>query len=584
MDTQEKRKRIPYGMTNFEEIRLEGCYFVDKTPYIERIEQANKYFFFIRPRRFGKTSLISMLQSYYDIESKNRFEELFGNLYIGSHPTRERNAYLVICLDFSQVSGQLQEYRKAMDDHCALRFHSFCQRYQKYFATGFTEKVQRMEGAVTQLGAIVEECARVGKKIFLFIDEYDHFTNDILSSEGLLDTYESETHREGYLRQFFNAVKGGTNTSISRCFITGVSPVTMDDVTSGFNIGSNYSSANEFNGMVGFTESEVRAMLDYYATTCPFHHTTDELIAWMRPWYDNYCFAPRLFGKEMMFNSNMVLYFIDKYIQNGGEMPENMLDVNIRTDYSKLRMLIRRDKEFTNDASVIQTIVEQGYITGKIAESFPARAITQPQNFISLLYYFGMLTFGGIERGIYKLVIPNEVVREQLYKYLLEMYNENHLVQEDYKRNDLASRLAFEGEWKPYFSYIAECMGRYSSTRDIQKGEAFVHGFTLAMTTLNDFYRPLSESDANKGYADIFLCPLLEIYRDIAHSYIVEFKYVKLNEGESMIEQRRKEAIEQSKRYAQSDIVRSQLGATRLHSLVIVFYGMEMRVCEEVVE
>jgi hypothetical protein len=190
----------------------------------------------------------------------------------------------------------------------------------------------------------------------------------------------------------------------------------MDDVTSGFNIGSNYSSANEFNGMVGFTEGEVRAMLDYYATTCSFHHTTDELIAWMRPWYDNYCFAPRLFGKEMMFNSNMVLYFIDKYIQNVVEMPENMIDVNIRTDYSKLRMLIRRDKEFTNDASVIQTIVEQGYITGKIAESFPARAITQPQNFISLLYYFGMLTFGGIERGIYKLVIPNEVVREQLYK------------------------------------------------------------------------------------------------------------------------------------------------------------------------
>jgi hypothetical protein len=523
-----------------------------------------------------------MLQNYYDVENSHRFQELFGDLYVGSHPTAERNSYLIIRLDFSQVSGPLNEYRKAMDDHCALRFHTFCQRYQKYFAPGFAEKVQQLDGAVTQLGAIAEECARVGKKIFLFIDEYDHFTNDILSSDLQLDTYESETHREGYLRQFFNAVKGGTNTSISRCFITGVSPVTMDDVTSGFNIGSNYSSANEFNGMVGFTEGEVRTMLDYYATTCSFHHSTDELIAWMRPWYDNYCFAPKLFGQEMMFNSNMVLYFIDKYIQNGCEMPENMLDVNIRTDYSKLRMLIRRDKEFLNDASVIQTIVEQGCILGRVAESFPARTITQPQNFVSLLFYFGMLTFGGLERGMHKLVIPNEVVREQLYKYLLEMYNENSLMQEDYKRNELASRLAFDGEWAPYFSYIAECIGRFSSTRDIQKGEAFVHGFTLAMTSLNDFYRPLSETDANKGYADIFLRPLFEVYRNIAHSYIVEFKYVKLSEGEPMIDLRREEAVSQLKRYAESDIVRSQLGGTQLHSLVIVFYGMEMRVCEEV--
>ena len=191
------------------------------------------------------------------------------------------------------------------------------------------------------MDVLYHECERAGQKIYLFIDEYDHFTNAILSDADSLRRYTEETHKEGYLRAFFNKVKAGTYSSIKRCFITGVSPVTMDDLTSGFNIGTNYSLSSKFNQMMGFTEAEVREMLAYYSTKISFNHTIDELIGLMKPWDDNYCFAQECYGETTLYNSNMVLYFVKNYIDNNGRVPRNMIESNIRIDYKKLRMLIR---------------------------------------------------------------------------------------------------------------------------------------------------------------------------------------------------------------------------------------------------
>ena len=389
-----------------------------------------------------------------------------------------------------------------------------------------------------------------------------------------------ETHGEGYLRAFFNKIKAGTYSSIERCFITGVSPVTMDDLTSGFNIGTNYSLTPEFNEMIGFTEEEVREMLTYYSTNSPFRHTVDELMEIMKPWYDNYCFAQDCYGETTMYNSNMVLYFVKNYIDNG-KAPREMIEDNIRIDYEKLRMLIRKDKEFAHDASVIQTLVSQGYITGELKKGFPAVNITNPDNFISLLYYFGMLTISGIDKGKTELTIPNLVVQEQLYTYLLNTYNDADLNFSSYEKSELSSQLAYDGNWQAYFSYIADCLKRYASQRDKQKGEFFVHGFTLAMTAQNRFYRPISEQDTQAGYVDIFLCPMLDIYSDMKHSYIVELKYAKYRDSENRVEELRQEAIAQANRYADTDTVKQAIGSTQLHKIVVVYKGMEMRVCEE---
>lgn len=574
-------KLLPYGMMNFAVIRRDDYYYVDKTSFIPLIERSDRFFFFIRPRRFGKSLTLNMLQHYYDVNAKDKFDALFGDLYIGKHPTKDRNSYLVLKLNFSLVSAELHNYRKGLDDHCSIVFDYFCDVYADYLPEGIKEKMQAKDGAVNQLEYLYMECAKVNRKIYLFIDEYDHFTNTILSDADSLNRYTDETHKTGYLRAFFNTVKSGTDSSIERCFITGVSPVTMDDLTSGFNIGTNYSLSSEFNEMMGFTEDEVRQMLAYYSTTCHFNHSIDEIIEIMKPWYDNYCFAPESYDTTTMYNSNMVLYFVKNYILYG-KVPRDMIEDNIRIDYEKLRMLIRKDKEFSHDASIIQTLVSQGYIAGELKRGFPAVSIVDPDNFISLLYYFGMLTVSGTHEGKTKLTIPNQVVREQLYTYLLNTYNEADLNFSNYERSELSSALAYRGEWLVYFDYIADCLKRYASQRDKQKGEFFVHGFTLAMTAQNRFYRPISEQDTQAGYVDIFLCPLLDIFPDMVHSYIIELKYAKYKDPESRVEELRREAVEQANRYADTDTVKRAVGNTRLHKIVVVYKGMEMRVCEEV--
>ena len=434
---REEAKRIPYGMMNFVAVREDNCYYVDKTRYIEKIEKANKYFFFIRPRRFGKSLTMSMLRHYYDINQIDKFDRLYGDLYIGKHPTPNHNKYLIIYLNFAVVNADLGNYRSALDAICNTEFNYFCDVYEQYLPKGIKEEMNKKNGCVEQLDHLYREARKTDAKIYLFIDEYDHFTNHILSDAARLDEYKGETHGTGYLRTFFDTIKSGTDSSIERVFITGVSPVTLDDLTSGFNIGTNYSLDYGFNQMVGFTEEEVRDMLTYYSQHYEFHHTVDELIEIMKPYYDNYCFSEEAYGETTMYNSNMVLYFLFKYIDNRCRIPKDTLDNNIRVDYNKLRMLIRKDKEFAHDASIIQTLVSKGFVTGELKEGFPAEDIARNDNFVSLLYYFGMVTIGGIHRGKPKFVIPNEVVREQVYTYLLDNYHDNHLEADSYELSRL---------------------------------------------------------------------------------------------------------------------------------------------------
>ena len=576
------RKRIPYGMQNFEDVIKEDCYYVDKTPFIEQIEESHKYFFFIRPRRFGKTLTLSMLENYYDINKKDKFDEIFGKLYIGQNPTPEHSTYLIIHLNFAEVAAGLDDYKDGLDNHCRLVFNFFCDIYAHILPADTKEGLEKLTDAVSQLRFLCQKCQEVGKKIYLFIDEYDNFTNMILAHEEHLMRYRNQTHGEGYLRQFFNTIKGAAGNTLGRVFVTGVSPVTMDDLTSGFNIGTNYSLSPKFNEMTGFTEEEVREMLDYYRSVLPFNHTTDELIKVMKPWYDNYCFAVKSYGKTTMYNSVMVLNFISNYIDNEYDIPDSMVETNIRIDYDKMRMLIRHDKEFAHDASIIQQLVTQGFVIGTLNENFPAERINDPDNFLSLLFYFGMVTIDGTYKGETKFIIPNEVVRDQMYTYLLDTYKENDLVYDRYSKGKLESKLAYDGQYKPYFEYIADCLKKYSSQRDKQKGEAFVHGFTLAMTSQNKFYRPISELDNDGGYADIFLSPLCDIYKDMVDSYIIELKYSKSQTTDEQVKKLFEEASAQISRYADSDMVREAVKTTKLHKLVVIYRGAEMVACEEI--
>ena len=574
-----KVKRIPYGMMNFVAVREDDCYYVDKTRFIEKVENANKFFFFIRPRRFGKSLTMSMLRHYYDINAADRFERLYGDLYIGQHPTPDHNKYLIIYLNFAVINADMGNYRSALDAICNTEFNYFCDVYAQYLPEGIKAEMNKKTGCVEQLDHLYKEARKTGARIYLFIDEYDHFTNHILSDAARLTEYKQETHGTGYLRTFFDTIKAGTDSSIERVFVTGVSPVTLDDLTSGFNIGTNYSLDYDFHEMVGFTEQEVRAMLTYYSQHHEFHHTVDELIEIMKPYYDNYCFAVKAYGKTTMYNSNMVLSFLYKYIDEGCELPQQMLEENIRVDYNKLRMLIRKDKEFAHDASIIQTLVSEGFVTGELKEGFPAENIAKDDNFISLLYYFGMVTIGGTYMGDTKFVIPNEVVREQIFTYLLDAYRENDLEYDSYDIRGKEQRMAYRGEFKPFFQFIADSIHTYASQRDRQKGEAFVHGYTLALTSQCRYYRPISELDNQGGYADVFLCPRYEVFTDMEHSYIIELKYLKSKATDAEVQAAVKEAEAQVCRYADTLNVNERIGHTQLHKVVVVYRGVEMVEC-----
>ena len=594
--TTEKPKRIPYGMQNWEGVRLDNCYYVDKTRFIAEIEASNNYFFFIRPRRFGKSLLMNMLRQYYDLRKADRFDRLFGDLWIGQHPTPTHNKYLVLYLNFSMVSGGIEGYEESLNSHVQIHTDDFCHRYADLLPPETLEGLKEKKSARAMIDHISAMARRSGQQIYLFIDEYDHFTNSILANPNTEAAYKAQTHGTGAFREFFNALKGGSDSAIKRLFITGVSPVTMDDLTSGFNIGTNYTTHPRFNAMVGFTEQEVREMIDYYRQFYTFNHTTDELIEVMKPWYDNYCFAVDCVDEPPLYNSDMVLYFMFNYIDRSGRIPKKMLDANIRTDYNKLRMLIRKDQGFEHNASIIQHIVETGTITAELKDHFPSEDITNPNNFVSLLYYFGMLSIADEYQEEVVFRIPNQVVREQMYGYLTRAYQENDLSVDEYRRSKLMSSMAWDGNWRPFFDYIAETLRRFSSQRDKAKGEAYVHGFTLAQTCLSNVYLPISELDAGPksviysedaeveagGYADIYLQPLLGIYPDLKHSYVIELKYLPGRATDADVARTREKAIAQLTRYAEAVAIESTYKPTTLHRLVLLWRGMELAVAEEI--
>ena len=263
-------------------------------------------------------------------------------------------------------------------------------------------------------------------------------------------------------------------------------------------------------------------------------------------------------------------------------IPDRMIDENIRVDYNKLRMLIRKDKEFRHDASIIQTLVSQGYVTGELKKGFPAENIANDDNFVSLLYYFGLVTIGGTLMGDTKFVIPNEVVREQIFTYLLDTYQENNLSYSGYDIGKKEQLMAYRGDFKPFFQYIADSIYTYASQRDRQKGEAFVHGYTLALTSQCRFYRPISELDNQNGYADIFLCPRYEVFTDMEHSYIIELKYLKSQATKAEVTAAVNQARTQVCRYAETLNVNDHIGHTTLHKVIVVYRGVEMVACDEV--
>ena len=579
-------KRLPYGINDFEAVIEQNQYYVDKTMYLPLLENQPSNIIFIRPRRFGKSIFLSMLHAYYDCSKKEKFQTLFGDLWVGKHPTPLQGRYQVLHLDFSYVGGSIDKLEENFDMYLRVKLDGFMRIYQEFYLTDFKEKFFKTDSATEKLALLQDEIATKSIPLYLIIDEYDNFTNTVLNEQGE-NVYWAITHADGFYRDVFKKFKG----MFERIFITGVSPVTLDDVTSGFNIGWHISTKPEFNQMLGFSLEEVRKMFAYYKEVGGIPATSDieVMIDEMKPWYDNYCFSEdALKNQSKVFNCDMVIYYLRNYMDRG-EAPKQMIDPNTMTDYNKMKKLLQLDKLDGDRKGIIRTIAETGQIVTSLENTFPASRLTNPQTFTSLLFYYGMLTIKDTFGDMLILGIPNNNVRKQYYGYLLEQYQEEKFVDLT-QMKILFTYMALEGKWRDALEAMAKAYEDVSSVRDGIESERNLQGFFMAYLNLNNYYYTAPELELNHGYCDFFLLPNLTHY-STKHSYILELKVLPKKDYEakpengklSKAEVQWQEAEEQIKRYAMAPRVEALRQGTTLHKIIMQFVAGKLVRMEEVV-
>ena len=585
-------KKIPYGISDYTRIIKENYYYVDKTRFIEQVELAPPFLFLIRPRRFGKSLWLNTMKAYYDVNEAATFDLLFGQTYIGQNPTDERNSYLVLSFNFSGVNPDIDKLESSFESHCSHCFDSFNWAYSSLLGSDYLDEYKQLNTTSDRLEFITRYCQQKNLSIYLFIDEYDNFANTILSKYGN-ESYQKLTHDEGFFRYFFNTIKLATTNvgaSLKKIFITGVSPVTLDDVTSGFNIADNICKNPRFNAIVGFTEAELVTMLNYYKAESKIDEPIENLLSVMREWYNNYCFAEEKIN-EKIYNSDMALYFMKNYLESG-VIPKDLIDSNIRIDYSKLRHLIILDKKVNGNFSTIKKIAEEGEVRANIVSSFPAEKLTARENFVSLLYYFGILTIDRVEEDELILTVPNLAIRTVLFSYLTEGFSEAEIFNlESMALSEMAHKMAYKGEWRPFFNYFAEQIYKQTSVRDYIDGEKTVQMFHLVYLNSANYFTVHSEAEMGKGFVDLWLQPNFIVRPNMKHCYIVELKYVPRsaeadakNPQSALVQQLTADANAQLTKYATDSRILASVGNTTLHLLRVIYCGWEMVSCEEVVK
>lgn len=587
---EQQVKLVPYGVADFATVIEQNLYYVDKTMFIPELEKQPRNLFFIRPRRFGKSIFLSMLYSYYDCTQSHKFQSLFGNLWIGQHPTPLQGKYQVLFLDFSQITGNIDKLETKFNSYLSINLDAFVRQYSEYYQAEM-EEILAQEDFEEKMELIFKAAKAHQYHLYLIIDEYDNFTNVILNERGE-NVYHAITHADGFYRDVFKKFKG----NFERIFMMGVSPVTLDDVTSGFNIGWNISIKPEFDEMLGFSTTDVVEMFTYYKEhgSIPVDSDIDAIVNDMKPWYDNYCFAKQALKKKTrMFNCDMVLYYLRNYM-DAGCPPEEMIDPNTRTDYGKMKKLLQFDKLDGERKGIIRKIAEEEQIVTQLYESFSAYQIPKAEIFPSLLFYYGMLTIKGTRGSKLILGIPNNNVRKQYYGYLEEEYQAKAYVDVN-QLTDYYYDMAYDGKWEEGLRFMADAYAKVSSVRDGIEAERNLQGFFMAYLNLNDYYITAPELELNHGYCDFFLLPDLTHYAS-QHSYILELKVLSkkdfsaIVEGEftedgkpmTKAEKQWREAVEQIHRYAEAPRVEALRQGTKLHLIIMQFEGWELKRMEEV--
>ena len=536
-------KKLPYGISNYEELIEDNYYYVDKTRYIEMLENlAEKRIMFLRPRKFGKTLFTSTLENYYDIKKKDKFEELYRDTYIGKYPTVLKNSYHILRFNFSGIDTSNEESTmKGFKSKTISSIRYFVQKYGLDFYINENENAENILDNLIKAFSI----QKANDKIYVIIDEYDHFANELLGFNT--SQFKTLVSKNGKVRKRYEVLKEGTETVIDRIFITGVAPITLDSLTSGFNIGTDLTQKKKFNEMLGFTENELIELMKAQEIS---KEKQAELLPIMKENYDGYKFS--LDGKERIYNSNMCLYFLNSYLENR-DMPRNLVDMNIASDYSKIGKMLDLCKG-EKRAEIIEKTVSGEGIMSEITQKFnPAMEFTDT-DLVSMLYYLGYLTIVGEELGVTELKVPNKVMREIYSDYFIKLLDDQAQMSIDNDEyNEILRQLALEGK----IDKITEILQKYLknlSNRDYQRfDEKYIKLIFYCISMNLKIYNVKSELEVQREYPDILLVP-----RDRSKGYnsvMIEFKYLKKGE-ESRLKEKQEEAKKQVLKYSNYDEIK----------------------------
>ncbi len=569
MDETPAYPHIPYGQADFRRIRLNRWLYVDKTRFLRRLEQEH-YAFLIRPRPFGKTLWVSLLENYYDRFWADDFDATFAGTDIGQSPTEERSRYVTLRFNFSMVDDKLETLEREFETHCHTELEGTLERHPDLFPEAALQRILTPQSITAKLGRLFRYAGDHDIPLYVLIDEYDNFANTVLAHDGA-EAYHSFTHGGGFFRSFFATLKGGADRSgggIDRLFITGVSPVTMDDVTSGFNIGTNVSLEPDFNEMVGFTEAEVRRLIETYRDHGVFDQDVDAAMALMGEWYNGYRFART--AEADLYNTDMVLYYLKHSIPNR-PAPDDLVDTNARIDYGKLRHLLVVGRQLNGNFDLLQDVIgEEQVDVRRVQSGFPLHELAEPENFLSLLHYFGLLSIRGVARGMPRLAIPNQTVKRLMYGYLRDGYKDVGVFRINlFRFEKLLMRMANEGEWRPVLEFLSEAIARQTGIRDFIAGEKVIQGFLAAYLSVTDYFVFRS---------NISLEPLVARYPHLRVGYLIELKYLARSEQAdgARVAAAAGDATAQLRRYLADERLARQFPGVRFTGLAVVFHGWEM--------
>ena len=558
-------KRLPYGTSNFERIIVENYAYVDKTRFIEMLEnEQNPNQFFIRPRKFGKSLFFSMLSHYYDMLCANRFQALFGGLYIGKNPTPLKNSYVVMEFDFSGLNtSSPEDFMKSFEQNIQYTVSIFLEKYKSVFprATDLVEQINRNQEGIGSLRTSYGAALLANVKIFVIIDEYDHFANDLIAMGSRLgdDVYRRMVRSNGLVRDFYETLKIGAKTVIDRIFITGISPVMLDDLTSGFNTAVNLTLEQQYNEMLGFTQAEVDALMTETGVD-PARINVD-----MSLYYNGYLFHPE--GENRLYNPSMVLYFFDRILRDGKTTLANIIDSNLKTDYGRLKRLVQTDK--SRDALI--QIAKEGSIVAKIIEKFSMDIMFNDDYFVSLLFYMGLITIKEPDLASVRLCIPNYSIETVYWEYIRRLTQESSplMTLETKSLEDAIKAMALEGDLHRYIDYVSQNAFSKLADKDLRHfDEKYIKLLLLAYLFQSEIYIPMSEYETGSGYTDIFLQRNPQLPQ-VKYEWVLELKYLKTSDEEKL-PQAQKEASEQLHRYIHAHRLN---GRADVKTAIVVFIG-----------